>query len=139
MKMFASAVALSLLAAGTAMAAPDWAPMGSAPADNFTVKNYYNQSVYDRSDNKIGTIDDVLLDKSGHVSALIIGVGGFLGIGEKDVAAKFQNVQMTKKNDKWYLVMDTTKDDLKAAPGYKYDSKTTTWVADANDKGTMKR
>ena len=36
----------------------------------------------------------------------------------------------TKKNDKTYLTLDTTKDALKNAPGFKYDRQTTTWVPD---------
>ena len=75
---------------------------------------------------------DVLVDKSGRVSSLIIGVGGFLGAGEKDVAVPFDAVQITNKNNnKWYLVMNTTKDELKTAPGFKYDRDSTTWVPDA--------
>jgi len=35
-----------------------------------------------------------------------------------------------KNNNKWYLVMDTTKDALKSAPGFKYDKEATTWVPD---------
>jgi rRNA processing protein Gar1 len=54
-------------------------------------------NVYDRANNKIGTIEDVLIDKQGKVTALIIGVGGFLGIGDKDVAEPSSKVQMTKR------------------------------------------
>jgi len=82
---------------------------GAKPADQFTITNYYKQDVYDHADNKVGTIDDVLIDKQGKVTALVIGVGGFLGIGEKDVAEQFSKVQMTRKNDKWYLTMDANK------------------------------
>ena len=49
------------------------------PQDAVTVTHWYKQSVYDPSDNKIGEIMDVLLDKQGRSQALIIGVGGFLG------------------------------------------------------------
>jgi sporulation protein YlmC with PRC-barrel domain len=107
----------------------------SAPATlpkDFTVTNYYKQSVYDRDDNSIGKVDDVLIDKEGKITSLIIGVGGFLGMGEKDVAVKFEEVKLTSKNDKWYLVMDANKDALKAAPGLKYDRNTTAWIPDTN-------
>jgi sporulation protein YlmC with PRC-barrel domain len=40
------------------------------------------QNVYDPSDNKIGDIKDVLIDKAGQIKALMIGVGGFIGTGE---------------------------------------------------------
>ena len=59
---------------------------------------------------------DVIVDKSGKVASLIIGVGGFLGAGEKDVAVPFDAVHVTTKdNNKWYLVMNATKDHLKNA------------------------
>src|SRR6202047_3352981 len=42
-----------------------------------TVTNFYKQNVYDPADNKIGDVDDMLIDKEGRVTALIIGVGRF--------------------------------------------------------------
>jgi len=136
MNRFAAAVAVTLLTTATAFAqaqAPASAPgqarlMTSLPADSGTVTNYYKQTVYDPSDNKIGEIVDVLVDQEGRVNALIVGVGGFLGAGEKDVAVPFNSVKGKKKDNKWYLVMNTTKDALKSAPGYKYDSSKTQWV-----------
>jgi sporulation protein YlmC with PRC-barrel domain len=104
--------------------------LSTLPADSSTLTNYYKQDVYDNSQNTVGKIDDVLIDKSGKITALIVGVGGFLGIGEKDVALPFSAVKSEKKNDKWYLTVDGTKDSLKNAAGYKYDSSTTTWIAD---------
>jgi hypothetical protein len=64
----------------------------------------------------------------GHVTAMIIAVGGFLGIGEKDVAVPFASIRASEKNDKWYLVLNTTKDTLKAAPGFTYDKTKTAWI-----------
>jgi sporulation protein YlmC with PRC-barrel domain len=102
------------------------------PADALTVTDWYKQDVYDPNNNKIGEVMDVLLDKSGKVTSLIIGVGGFLGAGEKDVAVPFDAVRATTKNNKKVtLVMNTTKDDLKSAPGFKYDRDTTTWVPES--------
>ena len=72
----------------------------------------------------------MLVDKSGKITAFLVGVGGFLGIGEKDVALPFSAVKSEKKNDKWYLTVDETKDSLKSAAGYKYNSSTTTWSPD---------
>jgi PRC-barrel domain len=71
---------------------------------------------------------DVLVAPEGRVTTLIIGVGGFLGAGEKDVAVPFTAVKHTMKDRKVYLTIDTTKDALKAAPGFKYDRETTTWA-----------
>ena len=99
------------------------------PANSYTVTNWYKQNVYDPNDNKVGEIMDVIVDKSGKVASLIIGVGGFLGAGEKDVAVPFDAVHVTTKdNNKWYLVMNATKDHLKNTPGFKYDKDATTWM-----------
>jgi sporulation protein YlmC with PRC-barrel domain len=120
------------LAAVAALATPAFAAqtMSSLPTDSFTVTDYYKQDVYDNAKNTVGKIDDVLIDKSGKITTLIVGVGGFLGIGEKDVALPFAAVKAEKKDNKWYLTVDETKDSLKSAAGYKYDSSTTTWSPD---------
>ena len=132
MKTLALAATLILGVSAGAFAQPAATSSGPAkilttlPAGT-TVTNYYKQNVYDPSDNKIGTIDDVLVDNDGKITALIIGVGGFLGAGEKDVAVGFPSVEARKKDNKWYLVMNTTKDTLKNAPGFTYNKTTTTW------------
>jgi sporulation protein YlmC with PRC-barrel domain len=133
MMMTGVAVAQNRDAANSANAAP-----GASPAEQFTVTNYYKQDVYDKADNKIGTVDDVLIDKQGRITALIIGVGGFLGVGQKDVSEQFNKVQMTKKNDKWYLVMDANKDALQSASGLRYDRNTTTWVPDTANNSSSR-
>jgi sporulation protein YlmC with PRC-barrel domain len=104
--------------------------MMAAPTESWTVTNYYKQAVYDPRNSKVSDIDDVLLDKSGKVTGLVLGVDGFLGAGEKDVIVPFTAVKTTRKNDKWWLTLDETKDDLKSAPGFKYDTASTTWVPD---------
>jgi len=134
------AAILLTLATTTAMAQQPQSPpprqagaaaqtMTTVPGDSATVTHWYKQNVYDPSDSKIGEIMDVLLDKEGKATALIIGVGGFLGAGEKDVAVPFNAVQAkTKDNNKWHLVMSTTKDALKSAKGFKYDRNAMTWM-----------
>jgi sporulation protein YlmC with PRC-barrel domain len=102
--------------------------MSAAPSESWTVTNYYKQSVYDPKESKIGDVDDVLVNKQGQVTGLVIGVGGFLGAGEKDVIVPFTAVKTEKKNDKWWLTLDETKDGLKTAPGFAYDKASTTWV-----------
>ena len=101
--------------------------MSAAPSDSWTITDYYKQDVYDPHQSKIGSVDDVLVDKSGKVTGLVIGVGGFLGIGEKDVIVPFTAVKSEKKNDKWWLTLDETKDSLKGAPGFEYNKNRTAW------------
>ena len=104
--------------------------MSAAPTGSVTITDYYKQDVYNPQQSKIGSVDDVLVDKSGKVTAIVVGVGGFLGAGEKDVIVPFTAVKNEKKNDKWYLTLDESKDSLKSAPGFKYNKTTTAWEPD---------
>lgn len=108
--------------------------MTTVPSSSLTVTDWYKQDVYDQSNTKIGQIMDVLVGQDGQVSALIVGVGGFLGAGEKDVAVSFNTVKAAMKDNKIYLTMNTTKDALKSAPGFKYDRDKTAWVPDTSSR-----
>jgi sporulation protein YlmC with PRC-barrel domain len=143
MKLTALMAGACLLAATTALAqesatrAGNTAALTSIPANSATVTNYYKQNVYDTSNSKIGEIKDVLLDSEGKITALIVAAGGFLGMGEHDVAIPFKEVKGTQKDGKWYLTMNATKDALKSAPAFKYDSTKTTWIPEsANTTGS---
>src|SRR5580704_17248578 len=108
MKTFVAAGALAVLSMPALAQQP--APATAGPARIYTemptgttVTNFYKQNVYDPSDNKI--VDDVLIDKEGYVTAMIIAVGGFLGMGEKVVAVPFSSIRSREKYNKWYLVL----------------------------------
>ena len=143
MKTLAIATAGILIASTAAFAQQPSAGraelMTSIPSSSRTVTDWYKQNVYDPNQQKIGEIMDLLVNPSGHVDGAIVGVGGFLGAGEKDVAVSFSAIKPTKKNDKTYLTLDTTKDALKDAPGFKYDRQSTTWVPDTNNKKSSSR
>src|SRR6476661_8981554 len=49
-------------------------------------------NVYNDQNEKIGSIKELMLDKSGNIASAVIGVGGFLGMGERDVAVKFADL-----------------------------------------------
>src|ERR1700736_484874 len=103
--------------------------MTSLPNEAVTVTHWYKENVYDPNDSKIGEVKDVLVNHGGKIEAFIVAVGGFLGIGEQDVAVPFNAIHFTNKNNnKWYMVMNTTKDSMKAAPGLKYDRSAMTWI-----------
>jgi sporulation protein YlmC with PRC-barrel domain len=102
--------------------------LSTVPTNSTTVTNYYKQTVYDPSNAKIGEVSDVLVGKEGKVEAFIISVGGFLGIGQKDVAVPFSAIHAAEKNGTWYLTMNASKDSLKQARGYTYDKAKATWV-----------
>ena len=77
--------------------------------------------VSNQKDESVGEITDIAI-KNHQVDALILSVGGFLGVGEHYVAVSPASVSVRHdaKNDKWLASMNTTKEALKAAPEFKY-------------------
>jgi ribosomal 30S subunit maturation factor RimM len=72
----------------------------------------------------IGEINDLLVTKDGEVSAVILGVGGFLGMGERDVAIPMDAITIVREQDSndRFLVVSTTKDALKEMPAFERDT-----------------
>lgn len=84
---------------------------------------------------EIGTINDIVFSSEGHITAVVIGVGGFLGIGEKAVAVDFGSLEFTLAQDnteRW--VLPTTADALTAAPDFVWAEDE---PVDVNDGGAM--
>jgi sporulation protein YlmC with PRC-barrel domain len=102
----------------------------AVPADAIAVSNYYKRSVYNPSNNKVGDIVDLMVGKDGRITTAMVGVGGFLGLDEKNVAIPFDALTVSRKNNQRRLTLNTTKDALKSAPGFTYDRATATWVSD---------
>ena len=113
------------MSTGTAPAAVE--TLTTLPAAAVTVNNWLKQNVYDPSGTKIGEIEDILVSDNGKLEAAIVAVGGFIGMGEKDVAVPFSAIQASERDGKWRLTMNTTKEALKSAPGFKYDRSRATW------------
>jgi sporulation protein YlmC with PRC-barrel domain len=61
--------------------------------EQFRASDFIGERVYGANDESIGEINDVLMDAKGQVAGVIIGVGGFLGLGEKDVALPMSALQ----------------------------------------------
>jgi sporulation protein YlmC with PRC-barrel domain len=104
---------------------PAYEPMGrstataaSLSATNGLVSNIYKANVYDNSENKIGDVTDLVFDNEGNITTAVIGVGGVLGAGQKEVAIPLNELKMTSRDGKEWLILNRTKDDLKNAPGY---------------------
>ena len=66
---------------------------------------------------------------------MILGVGGFLGIGEKDVAVPFNAIKITEKDGNRYLVMDASKEALQSATAYTYDRTKRVWMPATKQSG----
>jgi hypothetical protein len=89
-------------------------------SDQFLASRFKGTDVIGADDVKIGDVSDILFDKEQKVLAYIVGVGGFLGIGAKDVAlapASFQPIPGKDATDT-KLRLSMTKDELKAAQAF---------------------
>jgi sporulation protein YlmC with PRC-barrel domain len=62
-------------------------------ADTWRASKLIGVGIYGPDDQRVGEVNEVLVDRRGEVQAIVVGVGGFLGIGEKDVAVPFADVQ----------------------------------------------
>ncbi|WP_312797888.1 PRC-barrel domain-containing protein [Tianweitania sp.] len=100
-------------------AAVDRATLKEVPAADLTSENLEGTTVYGAEDANVGDIGDVVLTQDGKVDAIIIDVGGFLGIGEKQVAVGFDNLKFLQDEDgDRYLYTTFTKEQLEAQPEY---------------------
>ena len=71
----------------------------------------------------IGDINDIVLGSDGSASAAVIGVGGFLGMGEHQVAVQFTSLKISRdSNGNDVIMLDATKDTLKNAPEWSWQS-----------------
>jgi sporulation protein YlmC with PRC-barrel domain len=166
-----SALLASVAFAQTPTTTTDSAAMAPATASNSSFQGDWRASkvvglnVYNDNNESLGSINDLLTDKSGNIKAVVIGVGGFLGVGEHLVAVPFDKIKFVSepiaytgvagagsrpatsttttgaagnsaaptptapvattqaKANPWYpdhAVFNTTKDELKAMPEFKY-------------------
>ncbi len=90
--------------------------------DQWLASKFKGTDVIGADNEKIGDVSDILFDKTGKIEAFIVSVGGFLGMGAKDVAlapAAFQVVAGDKsKNESDKLKLSMTKDQLKQAANF---------------------
>lgn len=110
-------------AANTSSQASSQGPVGyfSAAPEQVLATSVLGKTVYTGADEQgeaIGDVNDVVINANGGAEALVIGVGGFLGIGEKDVAVGFDRVSWSDKDGQRIIVVSATKEDLQAAPEF---------------------
>jgi sporulation protein YlmC with PRC-barrel domain len=85
--------------------------------------NLIGLDIYNNTKDKIGTVKDIAMT-AGRVNAYIVGVGGFLGMGDHYVAVTPSAITINydPTDKKWHATMNTDAAALKAAPEYKYAS-----------------
>jgi sporulation protein YlmC with PRC-barrel domain len=92
-----------------------------AQADGHIASSLMGASVYNsagKDGQNIGNVDDLVIDKDGKIVSVVVGVGGFLGIGSKDVAIDYAQVKWEQGNGSWWIIVPTTADQLKALPDF---------------------
>ncbi|MEZ5778183.1 MAG: PRC-barrel domain-containing protein [Paracoccaceae bacterium] len=117
-------------AATAAETAPEMTEAPAAPVegqivlqseDTILADNLIGSRVYSDTGETVGDINDLIINLDGSVEGVVIGVGGFLGLGEKDVAVKMASLSLN--TDPEYgnirLMLSATREDLEAAPAFK--------------------
>ena len=95
------------------------------PAGQWLSSQFIGQPVSNDTGETVGNISDLLFDKGGRIVNVVIGVGGFLGIGEKNVAMPYTALSITADaNGKRVVKLAVSKEQLKAAPDFKLTEKT---------------
>ncbi|MGR3570558.1 PRC-barrel domain-containing protein [Brevirhabdus sp.] len=158
MKRFLTTAATALVLSTNAYAAAHMAQVGSYQIDaskDFYASDLIGMRVYATKDqmgdkpvqagaqknwDDIGEINDIIVSKDGQIQAVILGVGGFLGIGEKDVAVAMSDVKMVQEDGQsagnFFLVVNTDKATLEAAPAFKREPMPQNGAANTNASGS---
>lgn len=86
---------------------------------DYLASNLIGKTVYNSQDEAIGDINDLVTDEGGKVVAVLIGHGGFLGMGQKDVAIRFEDLKLTRDEDNNIKVISNfDRETLASAPDY---------------------
>ena len=87
--------------------------------DAVLATSFIGSSVYTAANENVGDINDLVFDDKGAIKAVIIGVGGFLGMGEKDVAVPLEKITVTRdESNAVKLTIQASKEELENAPAF---------------------
>jgi hypothetical protein len=103
--------------------APSAAPATESTGDfnakgDMAAGSLIGTKVRNADNESIGKIGEIYLDKDAKVTTVVVSVGGFLGVGSKDVAIKWSDLTFGKDGKSVVLTTSLSKDDLKALPDY---------------------
>jgi hypothetical protein len=104
---------------------------------DWLASNLIGVSVSNPANESIGSITDLISDENGKVIGVIVGAGGFLGIGEKDVAIRFEDLKLSRdQNNDVTALVDISQETLAAAPDYETLAEQEMTVGEADqDRG----
>lgn len=103
-------------------------------AENDFADDYEMQAGDQNEWDDVGEINDVVLTRDGEVEAVIAGIGGFIGIGEKDVAVRMNELKFVSDGENatdYFIVFTSNKVELESAPAWKSANR---WMAEAEIK-----
>lgn len=105
-------------------------------SDDWLASNLIGLSVTNAENERLGEINDLVTDENGKIVAALIGVGGFLGIGEKDVAVRFEDLKLSRDEDNDVTAMlNATQETLASAPDFEtLDEKEVAVGSDSGDQ-----
>lgn len=133
--LLACTLATPMAMAQTTAPTPSTAAAPVSAAGQWRASKLVGVNIYNEQNDKIGEVNDVIIDTSGKVDGVVVSVGGFLGMGEHDVMMKLNQIKFANKagtsttsstssdSKQWYPdrgTVNTTKDQLKAMPQFKY-------------------
>ncbi|KIN60160.1 PRC protein [Sulfitobacter noctilucae] len=158
MKRFLSTTAVLLALSGTAYADAHSSGMGTVTFEqsDFYASDLIGMRVYnsetemddgamidaggEKEWDDIGEINDIIVSQDGEVRGVILGVGGFLGMGERDVSISMDQINVVQQNGDMgdrFLVVNTTKEMLEQAPEYERDDNDDMGATDNAASTTM--
>jgi sporulation protein YlmC with PRC-barrel domain len=110
-----------------AVAVPNSADLQSVDVATISAQELMNATVYGADNENVGEVGDVILSQDGKIDAVVLDVGGFLGLGEKPVAIGFDGLDIRKDaNGALFVYTRFTKEQLEAAPQYDRNAYATT-------------
>jgi sporulation protein YlmC with PRC-barrel domain len=115
----AAACATMLALGSPVLGAPATPDSKATAANTFRASKLMGLHVKNAAGEKLGTVDDFVMDvSSGKIAYVAMGVGGVLGIGEKLFAVPYSAFTVAHDKDGMSFVLDTTKEKLQASPGF---------------------
>jgi sporulation protein YlmC with PRC-barrel domain len=92
-------------------------------ATDIRASDLIGMDVYNLNNEEVGEVQDLVLDNGKNIKAIVISVGGFLGLGERNVAVQPGSVLIRRQGDAERAVINTTKETLKNAPEFKFEAR----------------
>lgn len=113
------------------------APITTSPSQ-IDAQKLIGKNVQNTADDKtVGSIDSVMLNSSGKVQKVVLGVGGFLGVGKKDVAVDWNQLRVADNGTK--ITMNADKKQLESMPAYTWPKdhpRGSVWTASGSENAT---